>query len=142
MNLKKKKKKNVGNVNQTMAHIVVIYSLSNHLLTFSCFFPHAFNFQFSWLLPCTFFLFSWPIWLWYLFMFPFLILFHASASHVGNKGINYLVTLCFYISLFNVKKKVFETFDGIWNGNVKPKLVNLEVLMYVWNHIIYGFLSR
>ena len=53
------KKKNVGNVNQTMAHIVVIYSLSDHLLTFSCFFPSlAFNFQFSWLLPCTFFLFA------------------------------------------------------------------------------------
>lgn len=108
MNLKKKKKKNVGNVNQTMAHIVVIYSLSNHLLTFSCFFPHAFNFQFSWLLPCTFFLFSWPIWLWYLFMFPFLILFHASASHVGNKGINYLVTLFLHIVVQCLKKSFWD----------------------------------
>lgn len=72
-----KKKKNVGNVNQTMAHIVVIYSLSNHLLTFSCFFPlsHSifnlvgcFPVHFSYLLPTK--------------IEPFMVSVHVSISHI------------------------------------------------------------
>jgi hypothetical protein len=57
-------------------------------------------------------------------VFLVLILFHASASYLGNNGMNYLVTFFFSVHItINFKKYLFlETFISVLEWHVKAKL--------------------